>query len=145
MGIDPGKSGSIVVLSGSRIYTISLKETERDIWEFIQVMSMPSGNVRAYLEKVSPMPKEGVSSVFKFGQSYGMLRGFLIASCIPFEWVTPATWCKAFGLKKSKNETKVEWKNKHKAKAQELFPKEKITHALADALLIAEYGRRKTS
>jgi hypothetical protein len=66
----------------------------------------------------------------------------LIASGVPFEAVTPGKWQKEFGLLAKKGETKTAKKNRHKARAQELFPDLKITHATADALLIAEYGRR---
>ena len=90
----------------------------------------------AYLEKVHAMPKQGVSSTFKFGLNYGFLIGCLTALRIPFEFVTPNTWQKALSCQ-SKGD-----KNVTKAKAQQLFPHLKIIHTIADALLIAEYGRR---
>jgi Holliday junction resolvasome RuvABC endonuclease subunit len=82
------------------------------------------------------MPRQGVSSTFKFGTSYGFLRGVLVALEVPFEAVTPAKWQRSMSCltKGDKNVTK--------ARAQELFPEVKVTHAIADALLIAEYGRR---
>jgi crossover junction endodeoxyribonuclease RuvC len=82
------------------------------------------------------MPKQGVSSTFKFGVNYGFLRGMLTAHKIPFEEVTPQKWQKAMGCLSKGN------KNVTKAKAQQLFPNLKITHKVADALLIAEYCRR---
>ena len=82
------------------------------------------------------MPKQGVASTFKFGQSFGFLQGILIAAEIPFELVTPQKWQRYLGCR-----TKGD-KNITKARAQELFPDIKCTHAVSDALLIAEYGRR---
>ena len=90
------------------------------------------------------MPGQGVASTFKFGMNYGMLRMALIAAGIGFETVTPQTWQKKMSCM-SKGDKKVT-----RAKAQELFPQVQITgrgiksptHAVADALLIAEYGRR---
>ena len=80
--------------------------------------------------------------MFKFGQSYGALEALIVASGIPLERVTPVVWQRAFGLLRKKGETQVEKKNRHKARAQELFPSIGITHAIADALLLAEYARR---
>jgi Holliday junction resolvasome RuvABC endonuclease subunit len=101
-------------------------------------------SVCAVIEHVHAMPKQGVSSTFKFGVGYGGLRMALIAASIPFEEVTPRTWQKALGVVvRKKTETKTQFKNRLKAKAQQLFPRESITLKTADALLIAEYCRRK--
>lgn len=78
-----------------------------------------------------------MASSFRFGQSYGFLRGVLVACRVPFDQVTPAKWQRNLGCL-SKGD-----KNVTKAKAQELWPELRITHAIADALLIAEYGRRR--
>ena len=78
----------------------------------------------------------GVVSSFSFGRGYGNLEMALTAAGIPFERVRPQVWQKALGCM-----TKGD-KNVSKRKAQELFPQLKITHATADALLLAEFGRR---
>jgi hypothetical protein len=98
---------------------------------------------RAYLEHVHSMPRDGVKSAFAFGRSYGNFEALLTAAGIPFERVGPAVWQRGFGLIKHKGETQTQKKNRHKAKAQELFPGVKVTHAVADCLLIAEWGRRQ--
>jgi hypothetical protein len=69
----------------------------------------------------------------------GNLEAFLTAAGIPFERVTPTTWQKALGCL-SKGD-----KNVTKRRAQELYPTIKVTHALADALLLATYGYRLQS
>jgi hypothetical protein len=96
----------------------------------------------AYLEQCSAMPwqgrnRRGSVANFLVGYSYGFLRGLLIAFKIPFETVRPAKWQRALGCLSHGD------KNVTKAKAQELFPSIKCTHAISDALLIAEYGRRQ--
>lgn len=140
MGIDPGKSGAIAVIGQTVVDFVRLDSTESDIAEFIQSWDvLYDGECFAFLEKVSAMPKQGVSSTFKFGQSYGFCRGLLIAHKIPFETVTPQKWQRKLGCLSRGD------KNVTKAKAQELFPNEKIVHATADALLIAEYCRRTRS
>jgi hypothetical protein len=132
LGIDPGQSGGIafIVTTGT---AIPMPKTERDVWEAIQ--ETPIG-AHAFIERVHSMPGQGVSSSFKFGQGYGFLRGCLIARGMTFEEVSPAVWQKALGCL-SKGD-----KNVTKARAQQLVPHLKITHAIADSLLIAEYGRR---
>lgn len=141
MGIDPGASGGIAVIAHSydAVSYMSLKDkTLSDQYSFISVFS-----AKAYIEHVHSMPRDGVKSAFSFGRSYGNLEAFLVAAGIPFERVTPTVWQKEFGLIKKKGETKTQKKNRHKALAQELYPDIKVTHAIADALLIAEYGRRQ--
>ena len=137
MGIDPGYSGAITVLDSKSRFVdcIRLSETEHDISEFIAEYA--EGVEFAILEKVSAMPRQGVSSTFKFGTSYGFCRGLLVCHAVRFETATPATWQRNLGCL-SKGD-----KNVTKAAAQRLFPQEKVIHATADAMLVAEYARRK--
>ena len=140
LGIDPGASGGIAVLSDP-VEVFPLKNhTLQDQWAWIKLTRGPK---KAYLESVHSMPRDGVRSAFSFGKSYGNLEAFLVAAEIPFERVTPSVWQREFGLIKRKGETHTEKKNRHKALAQEMFPSVKVTHAVSDALLIAEYGRRQ--
>jgi len=134
-GIDPGKSGSIsaIWVDGEPcLKSCNLNQTEADV--FFWLNGFGSGRF-AVLEKVHAMPKQGVTSSFSFGQSYGFLRGVLTALQIPFVEVSPQKWQKAMGCltKGDKNVTK--------QAAQQRWPHLKITHANADSLLIAEYAR----
>ena len=148
IGIDPGKSGGMALVDadGDAKTFAFAKGTERDTWQWLRDADIDIEC--CYLEKVHAMRgkdgrKQGVTSAFAFGQSYEFLRGCVIATGISFEEVNPQQWQKSFGLiRTSKAETITQKKNRHKAKAQQLFPGIKITHAIADALLIAEYGRR---
>ncbi len=137
IGIDPGKSGGIAMihLTSGLVNAMKMPDTDRDLWDLFDRV-LRGSNVFAYIEKVNAMPKQGVSSTFKFGQNYGMLRAFLIAAEIPFEWVTPVVWQRKMKCLSGGD------KRVTRARAQELFPEIKITHAVADALLICEYGRR---
>lgn len=137
LGIDPGKNGGLAFLSldGTQALVFPMPTTERDVYEMLSFYS--PGIKRALIEKVHSMPKQGVASSFKFGVGYGFLRGLLTALLIPFDEAAPQTWQKALGCLSHGN------KNVTKAKAQQFWPKLRITHATADALLIAEYARRK--
>jgi len=141
LGVDPGKSGAIAAITSNRdvLGWIKLCETEHDVAAWLRSISERAECVAA-LEKVHSMPRQGVSSTFKFGMSYGFVRGLLVANRVPFTDVTPSKWqgdmkCRTKGDK-----------NVTKSAAQQMFPKKakKITHAVADALLIAEWSRRTT-
>jgi len=139
IGIDPGKSGGIALLNerGEAEFVAKMPDTERDLWDTIA--SLKNWNdqpAKAIIERVHAMPGQGVTSMFTFGQGYGSIRMALIAAGIPFDEVTPQRWQKDTGCLTGGN------KNISKAKAQQLFPSVKITHATADALIIAEWGRR---
>ncbi|MEK9735756.1 MAG: hypothetical protein VW239_00370 [Candidatus Nanopelagicales bacterium] len=142
LGIDPGASGGIAWLSSfsEEARAHKFPDTERDAYEVFLMALADAGrnnlSTFAIIERVHSMPKQGVVSSFKFGQSYGFLRGCLIALEIPFEEATPQSWQKAIGCLSRGD------KNVTKAKAQQLFPGRRITHATADALLLAEYARR---
>jgi len=137
IGIDPGKSGAVVAIDGGDVWICRNDSTEKDISDFLWDLSHKRVNgVFAFIERVSAMPKQGVSSTFKFGVSYGFLRGCLFGAGIPFEEVAPGKWQKEMGCLSHGD------KNVTKARAQQLFPEVKVTHQIADALLIAEYCRR---
>jgi len=143
LGIDPGNSGAICCTDSDRIGDIisTTDKSYADIWDSLEDYIYGHKCV-ACIEEVNAMPGQGVSSTFKFGQSYGSLLMLLSAAKIPFTKVRPAIWCKDLGLKKKPAESNTDWKNRHKQLAQEMFPDVKISHAVADALLIAEYCRR---
>ena len=106
-------------------------------------------NIHAVFEKVNAFPGQGVNSMFTFGKFAGMIEGFLIALEIPYTAVPPQTWTKELhkGI-----EAKLDAKSKSYMAAARLFPKEnwlasdrsKVAHSgIIDAVLLAEYGRRK--
>ena len=136
LGIDPGKSGGISRHDGSDIIACKFTDcTPADLFNLIKDVGRGQ-DVIALIEKVHSMPKQGVASSFTFGKNFGMLLMALTALEIPFEYITPQKWQKYMGCLSKGN------KNVTKQKAQELFPYLKITHAIADALLIGEYLKR---
>jgi len=116
-----------------------MPETEAEVLRVLsEILAWsPEGRAFALLERVHAMPKQGVSSTFKFGRSYGGLRMALAAARIPFDEATPGTWQRALGCLSGGD------KNVTKRRAQELFPALRVTHAIADALLLAEFCRRR--
>jgi len=136
IGIDPGLSGGVAFIPDTGTpWAHKMPETDRDLIDLLRD-SINLFEARALIELVHSSPQMGVKSAFTFGEGYGRLQMALTALGVPYERVRPAVWQKAMGCL-----TKGD-KNVSKRKAQELFPAIKITHAIADALLIAEYGRR---
>jgi len=137
IGIDAGKSGGIAWITDGKPCVEKMPDTLQDLWELIQDIAS-NGTCCAYLEQISSSPQMGVVSAFTFGNGFGHLEMALTAAGIPFERVRPQVWQKAMGCM-----TKGD-KNVSKRKAQELFPEIKVTHAIADSLLIARYGQTQT-
>lgn len=144
IGIDPGAAGGIGVYSitqGRLIMAIKMPENPTDLLAFLKLHSL---NSKCYLEKVGGIPGNGANAMFNFGRGYGHLEMALLACRIPTETVTPQKWQKEFQLGgRGKTMSKTEWKNKLKAKAQQLFPTFNVTLATCDAMLIALYGSRQ--
>jgi len=143
IGIDVGINGGIAWITDGKACVEKMPDTLQDLWELIRDItnhprsSLDGRKYKAYIEQVSSSPQMGVVSAFSFGRGYGNLEMALTAAGIPFERVRPQVWQKAMGCM-----TKGD-KNVSKRKAQELFPDRKVTHATADALLIALYGTKQ--
>ena len=135
LGIDPGKSGAVAAIDerGHLVRLVRNDTTERDLFEAF--CGFETEDLAGVIERVGAMPKQGVASTFKFGVSYGFLRGCLIAAGVRFDEVTPAKWQTAMKCRSGGD------KNVTKQRAQQLFPGVKVIHATADALLLAEYAR----
>lgn len=159
LGIDPGESGGLAVVSNNRdreLYYTSMPTTEWDIWKWISdanSVNTPDGPLRIQdccIEKVHAFPGQGVTSMFTFGVGYGGLRMALISAQIPFQEVQPRTWQKHFGISpRKKAEAKPAFKERLRGKCQQLFPSLDvwnntlgIQRSVCDAILIAEYVRR---
>jgi Holliday junction resolvasome RuvABC endonuclease subunit len=141
IGIDPGKNGGIAVIGQSgRVTTYCLaRMTPLEVFEALN----SEGPAVAVMEKVHSSPQMGVRSAFSFGESYGSLRMAAIAAKCRVVTVVPRQWQATLGLKSvGAKMGSVENKRRNKALAQELYPGVRVTHAIADALLLAEYGRR---
>jgi crossover junction endodeoxyribonuclease RuvC len=140
IGIDPGKSGGIAVIEDGQARTVPYSD---DALHNDLCRIKPAGAV-CCLEKVGAMPGQGVTSMFNFGVSYGYIMGVLETYRIPYQEIPPQRWKKEFGL------------NSDKAASVEvcrkLFPDvnllatprcRKPHDGMAEALLLAEYARRK--
>lgn len=152
VGIDPGKSGGIAWLNpdGSCAHMVDMPDTEHAIFEALSGVSFAHHKMVAVIERVHSFPGQGVASSFTFGMGYGGLRMALIALGIPFEEVEPSKWQNQLDIPprrkrqgKRKEESKSHFKKRLIARAEQVFPGERVTNKTADALLIALYCRRR--
>lgn len=149
IGIDPGVSGGIAVISvntdETTLHCAKMPETDRDIADLLAEFAPVQGEAIACIEKVNvgvfrrPGAKMGVVSAATFMGNYRALKMALTCCCIPFDEVLAVKWQTEMGCRSRGD------KNVTKRRAQALFPGVKITHAIADALLIAEFCRRRHS
>lgn len=142
-GIDPGRKGGLAIIyeEGSALSVSPL--SHQDLIRACKALSGLPG-VRFCLESVHAMPKQGVRSTFTFGAEYGYLKGVLEAFNISYQEIPPERWKKEFGLNTDKK------KSIEVCKAlfpeANLFPSERCrveSDGMAEALLLAEYARRK--
>lgn len=139
IGIDPGKSGAMAVIyNDGRLSLIPFGEDA-----YIQQLQEIEAPAFCVLERVGAMPGQGVTSMFHFGENFGFAQGVLKTIGIPFELVTPQRWKKAFGVTQDKNSSievckrmfpGVELKRTARCRKED--------DGIAEALLMAEYGRR---
>jgi crossover junction endodeoxyribonuclease RuvC len=148
IGIDPGLSGALALLQDDNRIEDMLdmpvmagtgKRQQVNAAQLSKVLRLwkDGETVTAYLEQVAAMPRQGVSSMFGFGVSYGIVQGVLSTLGIPVILVTPQRWKKAAGLI---------GKDKDFARtlAQRLYPMAELGRkkdiGRADAILIARFG-----
>ena len=152
IGIDPGLSGSICFFEDGKIIDViempTMTEGKKNkkqvngaqIYnEFLKRISKTDKHkIRVVIEQVSAMPGQGVTSMFNFGQSFGILKGICSAMQLPMYFVRPAKWKKYFNLINSE-------KDASRARAIEIFPyfssqlSRKKDSNKADAILIASF------
>lgn len=142
IGLDLGSNGGVVVLNETGTVTEVFKNPD-NVPEWVEKLSKyKDEHCFCITEKVHSQPINGGKANFTFGKTVGITLTTFEILKIPFQEVTPQSWMKTYMMKKEKGETVTSWKNRLKNKAQQLFPKEKVTLWSADAFLIAEYCRR---
>lgn len=147
IGVDPGVSGGWAMLDsqGGVVAWMKMADTPEGIagqpGELILPLP-PASRVRALVEKIHAFPAMGKAAAFTFGGSYWSIRTALTASSVPFDEVQPKLWQKIIGISYPPKLAARDKKNITKARAQQLFPRTPVTHAIADALLLAEVARR---
>ena len=142
IGIDPGVSGAMALISRTDICVQDWVDGPTVSSVFLDWVLDYEIKLVA-LELVGSMPKQGVASTFKFGTNYGWWQGILDALRMPYQLVRPQEWQKGIGVaKKSAPDDKPSL-----LVARRLFPSVdlhlKKHHGRADALLIADWARRR--
>ncbi len=152
IGIDPGISGSLCFFKDGKVIDVidmpnmpEGKKNKRQVngpqiyYEiFSRIKDLDNRDIKIIIEQVSAMPGQGVTSMFNFGQSFGVLKGICAAMQLSVYFVRPAKWKKYFNLINSE-------KDASRTKAIEIFPyfasklSRKKDSNKADAILIASF------
>ena len=152
IGIDPGISGSICFFQDGKIIDViempTMTEGKKNkkqvngsqIFNEIskKIKKLNKEEIKVVIEQVSAMPGQGVTSMFNFGQSFGILKGICSAMQLPMYFVRPAKWKKYFNLINSE-------KDASRTRVIEIFPyfsgqlTRKKDSNKADAILIASF------
>ena len=152
IGIDPGITGSICFFEDGKIIDVvempNMAEGKKNkrqvngaqIYQEIykRIKNLEKKDIKVVIEQVAAMPGQGVTSMFNFGQSFGVLKGICAAMQIPMYFVRPAKWKKYFNLINSE-------KDASRTKAIEIFPhfsaqlSRKKDSNKADAILISSF------
>ena len=152
IGIDPGISGSICFLQDGKIVDVvempTMTEGKKNkkqvngsqiVNEILEkIKELDKREIKVVIEQVSAMPGQGVTSMFNFGQSFGILKGICSSMQLPMYFVRPAKWKKYFNLINSE-------KDASRTRAIEIFPyfssqlSRKKDSNKADAILIASF------
>lgn len=145
-GIDPGLAGAVASYDGERVFVFDMpvlelarggkNKRELDAVALSNLMEPIDGKV--FVEQVGAMPGQGVTSMFSFGRSFGIVLGILASYRLPTTLVHPKTWKKALSVRDGKDGARL--------RASELMPGDAHQWALkkhdgrAEAALIAYYG-----
>ena len=152
IGIDPGISGALCFFEDGKILDVIempiMTEGKKNkkqvngsqVFNEIsnKINKIDKKDIKVIIEQVSAMPGQGVTSMFNFGQSFGILKGICSAMQLPMYFVRPAKWKKHFNLINSE-------KDASRTRAIEIFPyispylSRKKDSNKADAILIASY------
>jgi crossover junction endodeoxyribonuclease RuvC len=152
IGIDPGITGSICFFQDGKIMDVvempnmpEGKKNKKQVngaqiyYEIsLRIKDMKKEDIKVVIEQVSAMPGQGVTSMFNFGQSFGILKGICSAMQLPMYFVRPTKWKKYFNLINSE-------KDASRTKAIEVFTyfsselSRKKDSNKADAILIASF------
>ena len=152
IGIDPGISGSICFFKNGEIKDVidmpTMTEGKKNkkqvngsqIFNEIlkRIKEIDRKDIKVVIEQVSAMPGQGVTSMFNFGQSFGILKGICSAMQLPMYFVRPLKWKKYYNLINSE-------KDASRTRAIEIFPyfssnlSRKKDSNKADAILIASF------
>lgn len=152
MGVDPGVSGAIALIDPMRGLVVDVFDFPKTIWGSRHRPIIDAANLAlklgdlvddvafAVVEDVHAMPGQGVTSMFGFGVSKGLILGMLSMGLVPVVHVRPAVWKGAFGLNRDKNAS-IELATKKYPDAVNFWLRKK-DDGRAEAVLLADFGKR---
>ena len=145
LGIDPGKNGGLAVISadGTPCQWTRMPQGVGLIVDWIAATARQHPRLVMVAEKAQAMPKQGIASAFRYGQHFGIFEASSAMLKLPYYEVSPVVWKKAMGLSSNKLDST--------DLCRRIFPGVELVPAgcrndhdgIAEALLVAEWARRK--
>ena len=151
IGIDPGVSGALALIDDELVHRVedmpvmaksSGKGNQVNAPMLASVLSdwaEEYGRPEVFLERVGPMPKQGVTAVFSFGKSAGIVEGVVAGLALPLTHIAPQLWKRRAGLLRAE-------KDASRARAVGLYPQAAAVLSRvkdggrAEAILIGRFG-----
>lgn len=151
IGIDPGLSGAMVAMTFDAVTVVGWKQMpvsakthgqgkQVDAYAVADWLAQWDGDIETMcIERVSARPGQGVSGMFSFGRSVGVIEGVCATMGWPITWVLPTAWKRAAGILKAE-------KDAARTVCLDLYPEmrsalqKKASIGIADATLIARHG-----
>lgn len=144
IGIDPGAKGAMALLDDNARLPEIIPFDKEEYIDRLRLIFYEEAECICCIESVHALPRQGVTSTWNFGVSYGWLLGMLDTLCIPYQPITPQRWKKEFGLTADKA--------KSVEVCKQLFPGIKLLRTersrkeddnIAEAVLLSLYAKRK--
>jgi crossover junction endodeoxyribonuclease RuvC len=147
VGIDPGYTGAIVFLDPATmditVHDMPMTKAAKgkevlNLHALADLMVPPTSRCIGIIERVQTMPRQGISSAFRFGECFGALQMALAGHGYDTRYVAPHAWKKHFKISSDKGVSR--------GLAIQRFPAHAKTFARvkddgrAEAALIALYG-----
>ncbi len=150
VGIDPGQKGGVAFISEKGEEFVIPMPSMSELNTLFMTWDEEFKIKHVFLEKSQAMPKQGVVSMFNYGEHFGTIQGILIAHALPYTLVPPKEWQKE--MFKGTKQSITDAKEKALEIVRRIFPKQKFLptfrtkkphDGMIDSILIAEFCRRK--
>lgn len=144
IGIDPGQKGAMALLTDTARFPEIIPYNKEEYIARLRLIFYEEAECICCIESVHALPRQGITSTWNFGVSYGWLLGMLDTLAIPYQPIAPYKWKNEFGLNSDKAQSITVCK--------QLFPGIKLVRTersrkaddgMAEASLMALYAKRK--
>jgi crossover junction endodeoxyribonuclease RuvC len=148
VGVDPGQKGGLALIKeGLAVEYEIMPPTVKGIMEWLEKVNYyaftEKHQIAMVVELAQAFPGAGAVGMFNYGRHFGGFEALAVSFDIPYHEVRPAVWKKDMGLN-AKKVSAISMCERLFPTVNLVFPRHKKQHdGVAEAILIAEWGRRK--